>query len=320
VTAPAFVEVRRGHRRLSPLVITCLAATWFVWGTTYLGIKVALVSFPPFFQIGSRLLAAGALLYLWAWWRGKALPTRIEWRNAVIVGTVMLAANQGGVAYAEQTIASGLVVAFIAIVPALITIASLPFGVRPSILELVGIVAGFGGVLMLIRGDAFSASTAGLVAVTIAALGWAIGSVLAQHVFAVARGAAGFASQMICAGGVMMLISLFTGESLRWPPQALATAAWAYLVFFGSLVAFSAYMVLLSRASPVLATSHTFVNPVIGMLLGASLGGEKIDTGEWLAVAIVIAGVTTIVVGRNGVSVSRSAPGCRPPSGWHETR
>src|SRR5262245_25601874 len=117
--------------RLSPLVLACLAATWFVWGSTYLAIKFALVSFPPFFQMGTRFLLAGVLLLAWAWWRGQRLPTPAQWRNATIVGALMLGGGMGGTAFAEQSVASGLVVAFIAVTPALMTLLSLPFGIRP---------------------------------------------------------------------------------------------------------------------------------------------------------------------------------------------
>ena len=282
----------------SSLIVACLAATWFVWGSTYLVIKFALVSFPPFFQGGTRFLVAGTLLLLWVWWRGQKLPTLVQWRNAAIVGAVMLGGNMGGVTYAEQTVASGLVVAFIAIVPALITIASLPFGIKPSRLEVIGIGLGIVGVMLLVRGDAFTASPAGLIAMTIAALGWSIGSVLSQHVLPLAAGFSGFASQMIGGGVVLMVLSLMTGETFHWPPQPFAAAAWMYLVVFGSLIAFSAYMVLLSNTRPALATSNSFVNPVIGMLLGVSLGGESVTGPEWFAAVAIVLGVTVLVLGR----------------------
>jgi drug/metabolite transporter (DMT)-like permease len=115
-------------RRISPLILACLAATWFVWGSTYLAIRFALVSFPPFFQMGTRLLLAGILLIAWVWWRGQKLPTFTQWRNAALVGALMLGGNVGGVAFAEQSVASGPVVAFMAVTPALMTLASLPFG------------------------------------------------------------------------------------------------------------------------------------------------------------------------------------------------
>ena len=287
--------IRRG---LSPVILACLAATWFIWGSTYLAIKFALVSFAPFFLIGTRFLVAGTVLLLLTWWRRYRMPTLVQWRNAMIVGILMLVGNTGGVAYAEQSVASGPVVAFIAIVPALMTIASLPFGVRPSRLEVIGIALGFLGVLLLVHGEAFTASPAGLIAITIAALGWSIGSVLSQHVLPLAPASAGFASEMICGGAVLMVLSLMVGETFHWPPQPLAAAAWMYLVVFGSLMAFSAYMVLLANTRPALASSNSFANPVIGMLLGISLGGETVTGREWLAVGIIVLGVTVLILGR----------------------
>lgn len=283
---------------LSPRIAACLAATWFIWGSTYLGIKFALVSFPPFLQNGTRFLLAGSLLLLWARWRGQAMPTLIQWRNALVVGSLMLAANVGGVAYAEQTLASGLVVAFIAIVPALITVASLPFGIRPTRMEVIGIALGFFGVLLLVRGAGFTSSPIGVLAIVTAAVGWSSGSVLSQHVLRLAPASAGFASAMLCAGGVLTTLSLLTGETCTWPPQSLAVGAWLYLSLFGSVIAYSAYMTLLATTRPALATSNSFVNPVIAMLLGVSLGGEVVTTGEWVAVGIIVLGVTVLVLSR----------------------
>ena len=285
-------------KRLSPLVLGCLFATWVVWGSTYLAIKFGLESFPPFFQMGTRFLAAGALLLGWCALRGRPMPNAVQWRNAALVGTLMLAGGMGGTAYAELTVASGLVVAFIAVTPAMIALANLPFGIRPAALEAVGIGVGLAGVLLLVQGSGFSAAPAGLAAVMISTVSWSIGSVLSQHKLPLAAGSPGFASEMICGGIVLMGLSQLTGETVQWPPQPLAVAAWAYLVTFGSLIAFSAYMVLLARASAALATSYSFVNPVIGMLLGIVFAGETVTGHEWLAVGIIVAGVVMLVLGR----------------------
>lgn len=283
---------------LSPRIVACLAATWFIWGSTYFAIKIALLGLPPFLQNGTRFLLAGSILMAWARWRRQTMPTLAQWRNALVVGTLMLSANVGGVAFAEQWLASGLVTAFIAIVPALITIASLPFGVRPSRLEVLGIVLGFVGVLLLVRGATFTASPIGVLAIVTAALGWSIGSVLSQHVLRLAPAAAGFASAMLCAGGVLLVLSILTGERLSWPPPPSAALAWIYLSIFGSLIAYSAYMTLLANTRPALATSNSFINPVIAMFLGVSIGGEMVTRQEWLAVGIVVLGVTVLILGR----------------------
>lgn len=283
---------------LSPLLMLCLAATWLVWGSTYLAIKIALVSLPPFFQMGSRFLVAGLLLAVWMRWRGAPWPSRRQWLHALVIGGLMLGGGMGGTATAEQTVGSGLVVAFIAVMPLMIAGLNLLWGEKPTRLESAGIALGLVGVLLLTQGQGFGASPMGLVAISVACASWAVGSVLSQRVWPLAPGAMGFASEMLAGGVVLMGLSLIAGESLpeRIEPQALW--AWVYLVVFGSLIAFNAYMVLLAEASAGLASSYSFVNPVIAMLLGVTLAGEHISGPEWLAAGIVLVGVVLLLVGR----------------------
>ena len=289
---------------LSTLLLLCLAATWLIWGSTYLAIKFALASFPPFFQMGTRFLAAGALLMAWMRWRGAAWPTRRQWRNALIIGTLMLGGGMGGTAVAETSVGSGLVVAFIAVVPLMIAALNLIWGVRPGRLELAGIVVGLVGVLMLTQGAGFQASPAGLAAIAIACSTWSVGSVLSQRSLPLAPGATGFASEMLAGGAVLMALSWFAGEAPQWPPQPAAVAAWFYLVVAGSLLAFNAYMVLLAHASAGLASSYTFVNPVIAMLLGVAVLGEAVSGFEWAAAGVVLVGVVLML---RGAALKRSA-------------
>lgn len=284
---------------LSPLLIACLAATWLIWGSTYLAIKVALTGLPPFWQMGSRFLVAGGLLMAWMRWRGAPWPTALEWRNAGIVGTLMLGAGMGGTAVAEQSVASGLVVAYIAVSPLMTAALNLVFGVRPRAAEWAGIALGLAGVLLLVQGAGFAASPSGLLAQTIACAGWVLGSVLSQRKLPLAAGAAGFASEMLCGGAVLMGLSLLAGErvALGAVPMA-AWAAWVYLVVAGSLLAFNAYMLLLARAPASLATSYAFVNPIIAMLLGVGLAGEQVSGGEWAAAGVILGGVGLLLWAR----------------------
>jgi len=292
-------DARASRTKLSPLILACLAATWLVWGSTYLAIKFALVSFPPFLQMGSRFLVAGLVLLAWMrWGRRTPLPDRRQWRNATVVGALMLGGGMGGTAYAEQSVDSGLVVAFIAVVPLMIALVNRLFGVRTGRFEAIGIGIGLVGVLLLSQGDGFSASPAGLAAIAIACVAWSVGSVLSQQRFPLAPGATGFASEMICGGVLLLLVSAASGERPQWPPDPLATAAWFYLVVFGSLIAFNAYMVLLARASAGLASSYTFVNPVIALLLGIAFAGETVSAFEWGAVGIVLLGVVFLLARR----------------------
>ena len=281
-----------------PLVLACLAATWFIWGSTYLAIKFALVGLPPFLMMASRFVVAGALLLAYTRIRGAPWPSAGEWRNAVIVGTLMLGCGMGGTARAELSIGSGIVVAFIAVTPLLMVLASLPFGVRPAPGEVVGILVGLGGVLMLVQGAGFRASPGGLGWMVIACSGWTLGSVLSQRRFRLAPGASGFASEMLGGGAVLLLAAALGGEGLPASVPVGAWLAWAYLVLFGSLIAFNAYMILLGRASAGIATSYTYVNPVIALMLGVAIGGEHVTPWEWLSAGVVLAGVVLLFLSR----------------------
>lgn len=303
MSSPTLAAAAPRAPTFSTLLLLCLAATWLIWGSTYLAIKFALLSFPPFWQMGTRFLAAGALLTAWMRWRGAPWPSLVQWRNALIVGALMLGGGMGGTAVAETSVGSGLVVAFIAVVPLMIAALNLIWGVRPGRLELAGIVVGLAGVLMLTQGAGFQASPAGLAAIATACLTWSVGSVLSQRSLPLAPGAMGFASEMLCGGAVLMVLSLIAGEHPAWPPQPAAVAAWFYLVVAGSLIAFNAYMVLLARASAGLASSYTFVNPVIAMLLGVAVLGEVVSGFEWAAAGVVLAGVVLML---RGAAVKRA--------------
>ena len=290
--------------RPSALIVACLAATWLVWGSTYLAIKWALVSFPPFFQMGSRFVAAGVLLGGWALWRGARWPTGAQWLSASVLGALLLGGGYGATAVASVSISSGLVVAFIAVSPALVALFELPYGVRPTRMQAAGIALGLAGVVMLTQGQGYAASLPGLLAISLACLAWALGSVWARHglpggrTLTLAPGAAGFASQMVAGGAMLLLASALVGETVSWPLDARAVASWFYLVVAGSIIGFSAYMILLQRTSAATASSYTFVNPVIGLLLGVSLGGEVVSGFEWAAAGVVLAGVVLLLAGR----------------------
>jgi drug/metabolite transporter (DMT)-like permease len=284
------------------LLLPALLACYVIWGSTYLAIRLALASFPPFFQMGTRFLAAGVLLMAWVLWRARRgaarLPTLREWRNALVIGALMLGGGMGLTASAEQHVGSGLVAAFIAVTPMLVCGWGLLFGQRPHRLELAGMVVGVAGVLLLVRGASFAASPTALACIAGATLAWSLGSVLSTTRLPLAPGPAGFASEMLCGGAVLMALSLALGEQFAVPPQPLALAAWVYLVVFGSLIAFSAYLYLLAHASPAVATSYAFVNPVIALALGVSLGGEALSGGEWVACGVILAGVLLIFRGK----------------------
>lgn len=172
------------------------------------------------------------------------------------------------------------------------------FGQRPGWLAFAGMAVGLAGVLLLVREASFSASPAGIASIAGATFAWSLGSVLSTTRLPLAPGAAGFASEMLCGGAMLMVVSLALGEQPAWPLQGLAVAAWAYLVVFGSLIAFSAYLYLLAHASPAVATSYAFVNPLIALFLGIVVAGEIVTRGEWIACGVVLGGVLLIFRGK----------------------
>ncbi len=276
-------------------IALCLAATWLLWGSTFLAIKVALPGFPPFFQMGSRFLCAGLILLAWLRLvRGHSLPDARQWRNALIVGGLLLAGGGGGTAYAEQTVASGLAAALIAVEPAMMTCGHWAFGRKPTRREVIGILLGLCGVILLVSGSGFSSSMVGLSALTIAAFSWSAGSVLEVERLHTAPGLMGAASQMICGGGVLLTISAATREPLHWPTPWSAVA-WLYLVVCGSLLAFSAFAILLHSTRTSVAMSYTFVNPVVAALLGIGLAGETLTSVEMAGTAIIVASVMLLL-------------------------
>src|SRR5688572_6835179 len=166
----------------APLLVPALLACYLVWGSTYLAIRLALVSFPPFFQMGTRFLVAGVLLMGWVLWRRsraagapQPLPTARQWRNALVIGTLMLGGGMGLTASAEQHIGSGLVAAFVGVVPMLVCGWGFLLGQRPSRLELVGMIVGLTGVMLLVRGSSFAAAPIGIASMAGATLAWSLG-------------------------------------------------------------------------------------------------------------------------------------------------
>ena len=267
----------------------------------YLAIKWALVSFPPFYQMGSQFLVAGVILAAVARRRGAAWPDGRQWFGGAVLGFLLLGAGYGGTAIAETSVSSGLVVAFNAVVPTLIALVEWPYGVRPAGRQLAGIAIGLSGIVMLTQGQGFSASLGGLLAISTACVAWSCGSVWAVHGLpggarlSTAPGFMGHASQMLTGGLMLLAASWAVGEAPAWPPEPVALASWAYLAFAGSLISYTAYMVLLERTTPSLAASYTYVNPVVALILGVTLGHELVTSYEWLAVSVVLVGVVLLM-------------------------
>jgi drug/metabolite transporter (DMT)-like permease len=282
---------------LQPPVLLALATVYLVWGSTYLAIRYALISFPPLLQMGLRFAVAGAVLYAFMRWRGAPHPTRREWRDALVMGTLLLVIGMGCTAYASQTVTSGMVAMVIACAPMIGALWAGAFGVWPTRREWVSIAIGVIGVGVLASGSTLSSSPQGLVALLVAIAGWTLGSVLSQHhKLNLAPGPIGYASEMLAGGAVLLVLGLARGEQIAWPPAPVAAFAWSYLVVAGSLCAFSAYMYLLGKVSSTLALSYTYVNPVIAVMLGSMIAGEVLTPREWLGSAVVLCAVVVVTL------------------------
>ena len=286
-------------KHLPRRVIFALLTVYIVWGSTYFAIHIALGSFPPFLLMGTRFLMAGALLYAWEKWRGTPNPTALQWRDAGIIGTLMLGGGMGLTAVGQQYVSSGLTAVFIACSPMVLSFCTGFFGIWPNRREWIGIVIGFAGAILLAAGGDFSAQPMGIIALLGAILCWDAGSVLSQRKFTLAPGGMGFASEMLLGGAFLVLLALAKGETFAAPITASALAAWFYLVVAGSLLAFTAYMFLLSKVSAGLAGSYAYVNPVIAVTLGFMLGGEKLGMRELVAMAIILGSVVLLTTARS---------------------
>ena len=294
-------------RNLPKMSLLALLTTYVVWGSTYLSISIALAAFPPFFLMASRFLVAGVLLFAWLKLRGAPLPTLREWRDALIIGTLLLGGGMGLTAMGEQTVSSGLTAVFIASAPLMLAVFAGLFGQWPAMREWAGILVGFAGVALLAAGGDFAAHPGGVLCVLGAVASWTFGSVLAQKKMKLAPGAMGFASEMIMGGVALLAISLVRGETMGHL-TAPTLGAWAYLVVAGSLAGFSAYMYLLSNVSNALASSYAYVNPVIAVAIGSLFAHEAIGGREMLAMAIILGSVIMLTTSKKAAVPEAAAP------------
>jgi drug/metabolite transporter (DMT)-like permease len=297
MTAPAPVLASRGPS--DARVGLALLTVYLVWGTTYLAIKFALAGFAPFWQMASRFVVAGGLLYAWLVFRGTPRPTLRQWRDATVVGALMLGGGMGLVANGQQWISSGATTVLIAVMPMWLALWQGLFGRWPGGRDLLGIALGTAGVAVLASGAEFRASPMGFASIVGATMCWSLGSLLSTRLD-IPKGPMGFAAEMLCGGLVLLAISALAGESwtMPWEVPATALAAWLYLVVFGSLIAFSAYMFLMANVRPALATSYTYVNPAVALGVGAWLGGETIAVQTLVALPVILAAVAILMGAR----------------------
>lgn len=294
-------------RRAAPLwlVVASFVAVYLIWGSTYLGIRYAIESIPPFLMAGSRHFTAGIALYAFARLRGAAAPSRIEWRDAAIAGALLLVIGNGGVTWAEQKIPSGMAALLVALTPLWMVLLDWlrPGGVRPRAMVGAGLVFGIAGVALLARGHGehheaiYGWSVAALMA---ASIGWAMGSVFNRGAHKPSSPFLGVAMQMIAGGAVLFGLAATQGEFGQFSFARVTTVSfgsWLFLTIAGSLVAYTAYVWLLHVSTPTRVATYAYVNPLIAVLLGCTLGREVFSHELLLAGALIIVAVALIVRG-----------------------
>lgn len=281
----------------APFVVPALGAVYFIWGSTYLAMRVAVQGLPPFLMASTRFLLTGAVLLAALKVRGAPWPTRREWLYALPVGTLMFVLGNGTVAVAEQHISSGVAAVVCGTMPLWVGAMAPLFGERASAREWVGLTLGFLGVAVLGLGGELRAHPFYAVILFLAPVSWALGSLLARRL-PLAKGLMSAATQMLAGGVVMGFVSAAAREGVPTSPPASALFAWAYLAVFGSLVAYSAYTYLLRNTRPAVATSYSYVNPVIAVLVGAGLGHEQVGPEILVAVGLIVAATVLVVLGR----------------------
>ncbi|ODS61825.1 MAG: drug/metabolite exporter YedA [Arenimonas sp. SCN 70-307] len=283
---------------LSKLAVgLALTSVYLVWGSTYLAIAYGLEGYPPFLMGSLRFIAASLVFYAFLRWRGHAPPTRAQWKNAAVMGLFMMLLGNGLVNFAEQTVSSGLAAVAVASMPLWAGLFGVMRGQNPSRGEWLGLGIGFLGVVWLNLGGEMRASLGGALALLLAPIAWAFGSVWSRGRDLPAPFMS-TAAQMLCGGVAMGLLGLLLGERISETPPLSATLAVGYLAAFGSIVGFSAYVWLLHHVRPALATSYAYVNPPIAVLLGALLLNERVGWASVGAMAVILAGVLIITRAR----------------------
>ena len=279
-------------------VAIALAAVYLIWGSTYLAIRFALEGgFPPFLLGGIRFVIAGGLMYAVLRWRGMAAPTRPQWINAAAMGVMLLLLGNGMVNYAEQTVSSGMAAVAVASAPLWMAMFAMMRGEHPNRIEWIGLGIGFVGVVWLNIDSSLSASKAGMIALLVATVAWSFGSIWSRG-RDMAPPFMGAAAQMLCGGVAMCVLGAALGERFHAVPTATALAAFSYLIVFGSIIGFSAYIWLLHHVRPALAGSYAYVNPAIAVMLGAALAHEHFAAQELAAMGVILLGVVAITLAK----------------------
>jgi drug/metabolite transporter (DMT)-like permease len=332
----AIITKTNYFNRKTILLLAAFAAVYIFWGSTYLAIKYAIETLPPFLMAGARFVFAGSILMIWARFsKDYEKPKAAHWKTSFIVGTLLLLGGNGGVVFAEYYISSSLAALLVATEPFWIVLLSWLWlkGARPNLKAVLGIAVGFFGVWLLINGQNTSGAAAGsgsmqlisTIIIIASAFSWATGSIygLRSPVPKSALQTAGM--QMFAGGLVLLVVSLIAGEWSNFSISQVSANSWlglVYLIIFGSLVGFTAYSWLLKNAQPALVATYAYVNPIIAVFLGWLIAGESF-TGQMLVGAGVIVSSVVLITSQDkdegGAVTKNEIHESQIPPGNHKT-
>jgi drug/metabolite transporter (DMT)-like permease len=300
-------------------LIAAFAAVYVIWGSTYLAIRFAVETLPPLLMAGVRFLIAGGILLLWARLRERSgAPTKTDWLTGFVSGVLLLVGGNGAVVWAEQQVPSGIAALLVAVVPVWMVLLDWlrPGGRRPPSLVFVGLGLGLVGLALLVGPGALhasgTASLAGAGVLMAGSLSWALGSLYTQRAPRPTSGQIGSGTQMVAGGVSLLLVAVLIGEPSRLDlahASSRSLIAFWYLVTFGSLIGFTAYVYLLGHTTAAKAATYAYVNPVVAVLLGWAIAHEPVTARTLIAAAVILAGVAIITLARD-----------RPSSVPEETR
>jgi drug/metabolite transporter (DMT)-like permease len=285
---------------------SAFAIVYVIWGSTFLAILFAIQTLPPFLMASARFLVAGSLLYAWSRLvNGAAAPTLTNWRATAVVGVLLLLGGNGLLVWSEQRIPSGVAALLVGTVPCFMVLIDWlrPGGSRPTGLVIAGLFLGLLGLAWFVGPDALlgggRADLIGAVVVVVGSFSWALGSVYSRHAATPPSPFLSTAMQMLGGGAALLVLSVMLGEPWAFDASGVSLRSalgLLYLVLFGSIVAFSAYIWLLRVSTPTRVSTYAYVNPVIAVILGWALAGEALTTRMIIAAAVIVSGVALITL------------------------
>ena len=302
--------------------VVAFASIYLVWGSTYLGIRIAVATLPPFLMAGLRFVAAGALLAGWLAATRGFRTTAAQWRDHAVTGTFLLLGGNGLVVWAEQTIPSGITALIVGTQPLMMVLTewAWPGGHRPTRVTLAGLLVGFAGVAWLAApwegAGAGGLNRAGVAALGAASALWAIGSIHGRRVRTPGDPLTASAMQMLAGGGALLLTAVLHGDLAAFHPAAVSPRSWlafAYLIAVGSLVGFSTFVWLMKHSTPARVSTYAYINPIVAVFLGWLILGEPVTPRTIAAAAVIVASVAIITTqGRRPAAAPQPAAALDP--------